>query len=687
MPLPAKMKLTFLLPYVGGRISFNPVQIIKNPTFREINITPNYYYDNVNGLDNKKAQPYNRALKGHSLSHRIAQRTHYFTKSYHTFLMRFNILLLLSSLLLSACANSPQNLSHSKEDTAAIELADQENDAQEHDLSTHSDNLDIKNDIVFHEIESSVIKHSDDEADDSDAFFPANSIELEELKKEVGETDEAESNSSVAAKSLTTENDVVVGTPSIWPRIRQGFKLDLTKDNHRTTVQLEWYARNQDYLNRTFIRSERYLHHIVSEAEKRQLPMELALLPVVESAFDPFAYSHGRASGIWQFIPGTGKMYGLSQDWWYDGRRDVVASTDAAYRYLDHLAGRFDGDWQHALASYNSGSGTVSKAIKFNQAKGKPTDFWSLKLPRETRAYVPKLLAIAKIVADPAKYGVTLPFIPDTPQFEIVNAGSQIDLAQAAKLAGIDLNELYMFNPGFNRWATPPLGPHKLAIPLSNSTTFKHELAQLPKDQRVNWQRYKVQSGDSLIRIAKKHHTTPEVIKDVNKLNSNFIRTGNTLLIPVATKSLDAYSLSASTRLEATQSKYAGKPNLAKIDYVVKSGDTLWDLSMKYKVGMRSLAKWNGMAPKDPLKPGQKLVIWSKLPEQKLISSSAELPSSRTMIRKINYRVRSGDSLARIANKFNVQINEIVTWNKINPKTYLQPGQRLTLHVDIASGY
>jgi membrane-bound lytic murein transglycosylase D len=390
-------------------------------------------------------------------------------------------------------------------------------------------------------------------------------------------------------------------------------------------------------------------------------------------------------------------MYGLHQDWWYDGRRDVVASTDAALRYLDYLAGRFDGDWAHALASYNSGSGTVSKAIRLNRGKGKATNFWALKLPRETRAYVPKLIAIAKIVATPEKYGVTLQEIADLPTFAVVNAESQIDLAQAANLAGISLNELYLLNPGFNRWATPPLGPHKLAIPVPKAEAFRKGLAALPKAQRLNWQRYTVRRGDSLIGIAKNHHTTPDLIKDVNKLRSNAIRIGGTLLIPVAAKGQSEYSLSAGERLESMQSQQPSGQGLAKLDYIVRSGDTLWDIARDYKVNVRSLAKWNGFAPKDPLKPGQKLVIWTKLPVATTVATTAAttaaviadnpLPSSRTMIRQINYKVRQGDSLARIADKFNVGINDIVRWNKINPKNYLRPGQKLVLHVDIAAGY
>ncbi|MFD2228647.1 lytic transglycosylase [Alkalimarinus sediminis] len=476
----------------------------------------------------------------------------------------------------------------------------------------------------------------------------------------------------------------ITGNQDLWVRMRSGFALDLDIDNPRFNSQFNWYKKHQRYIDRTTARSSRYLYHIVQETEKRGMPLELALLPIVESAFDPFAYSHGRASGIWQFIPGTGKAFGLKQDWWYDGRRDIVASTDAALTYLQALANRFDGDWLLALAAYNSGGGTVSKAIRYNKKRGLDTDFWSLKLPKETRAYVPKLLAISKLIKEPEKHGITLQSLPNEPYFDIVKVGSQIDLAQAADMADITVEELYLLNPGFNRWATSPLGPHRLLIPTTNSDKFKTALAELPSSKRVSWQRYTVKSGDSLIRIANKFNTTPSVIRQTNNLRSNMIRQGQKLLIPVATKGNDYYAFSSDNRIEKKQNVAPRGKSTSKIEYTVRSGDTLWDISRKYNVGVRSLAKWNSMAPTDPLKPGKKLVIWTKAAPSTV--TSRYTPPSRSNIRKVGYRVRKGDSLARIAGKFNVTVKQIVTWNNIDPNKYLKPGQKLKLHVDVTNG-
>lgn len=473
----------------------------------------------------------------------------------------------------------------------------------------------------------------------------------------------------------------------LWERIRDGFQLDLTVSNPRIDVQFNWYKRNPKYIERTFTRAQRYLFHIVEQIEKHQLPMELALLPVVESAFDPFAYSHGRASGLWQFIPGTGKMFGLHQNWWMDGRRDVTASTQAAIDYLSSLNKRFDGDWMHALASYNTGSGRVRKAIRNNKKRNKPTDFWNLKLPRETRAYVPKLIAISKLVADPERYGITLPPIKNEAVFEAVTFDSQLDLAQAAQLAEINIEELYRFNPAFNQWATPPQGPHRLLLPIGQVEIFKQNLAKLPKSARVSWERYKVRSGDSLIKIAKRFHTTPKLIRQVNKLRNNTIRVKQTLLIPVSSKSHDFYDLSSGNRLSSKQKRIRAPKGTNRITHIVEAGDTFWDLSRKHKVGMRAIAKWNGMAPTDVLKPGTELLIYSKTQAQsEALQTVPSLPDQRQMIRKVGYKVRRGDSLSKIAGRFGVSVNQLVSWNGLNRKKYLKPGQRLTIYVDITRG-
>ncbi|RLT98664.1 MAG: LysM peptidoglycan-binding domain-containing protein [Ketobacter sp.] len=464
--------------------------------------------------------------------------------------------------------------------------------------------------------------------------------------------------------------------PTMWDVYRKHTLLDLSADNKRIKEQRDWYAKHQAYLDRVTRRAEPYLYYIIEESVKRGLPSELALLPVVESAYDPFAYSHGRAAGIWQFIPGTGRAFGLKQTWWYEGRRDIVAATDAAMNYLESLNRQFDGDWMLALASYNSGAGTVRNAIKRNEARGKPTDFWSLDLPKETRAYVPKLIAISQLYAHPEKYGITLIDYPYQPFFEAIDIGGQLDLAMAAKMAGINIEELYRLNPAFNRWATDPGGPHRILVPLDRAELMRSELAKLPPEKRVAWGRYTIEKGDSILSISRKHNITPELLKQINHLSSNTIRAGKTLLIPQSSEPLDHYSLSAEQRLATKQNRnVSGKQ---KVVHKVKSGETFWSISRRYGVSHRSLAKWNSMAPTDTLSVGKTLVVWTGQTQP-----NSEMQSQR--MRKIRYRARSGDSYAGIANKFNVSLGQLKSWNDIDIRKYLQPGDMLTLYVDVAN--
>lgn len=463
----------------------------------------------------------------------------------------------------------------------------------------------------------------------------------------------------------------------IWQRVAMQLEFAVP-DNKRVIAQRNWYARHPEYIKRVTKRAEPFIYHIVHELEKRQMPLDMALLPIVESAFDPFAYSHGRASGMWQIIPGTGKRFGLKQNWWYDGRRDVVASTKAAMDYLEYLHKYFDGDWMHALAAYNSGEGRVSRAIKKNKRKNKPTDFWSLHLPKETRAYVPKMLALVDLMKNADKYGIQWAELPNAPLIEIVDTGSQIDLAFAADLAGMSVDDLHRLNPGYNRWATDPEGPHRLLLPIDKAQVFNESLAKTDKKDRLNWTRHRIKSGESLGLIANRYHTTIKVIQDVNNLKGNNIRAGKFLLIPVSAKELSSYGLSSDQRLAKKQSTSRGS---AKYTHTVVNGDTLWDISRTHKVNHRSLAKWNGMAPTDTLRLGQKLVIWKKQSQQ---TSSATASNSNAIMRSINYRVRRGDSLARIAQKFSVKIADLKRWNnKLATNKYLQPGDMLKLYVDV----
>jgi membrane-bound lytic murein transglycosylase D len=466
-------------------------------------------------------------------------------------------------------------------------------------------------------------------------------------------------------------------THSIWPRVREGFEIETHLDHPWVQSELNWYSKHPEYLFRTMTRAEPFLHYILEEAEKRDLPTELVLLPIVESAYQPFAYSHGRAAGIWQFIPSTGRLYGLEQTWWYDGRRDIYASTQAALSYLQNLNKLFDGDWTLALAAYNSGSGTVQRAIRKNRKKGKPTDFWHLTLPKETRAYVPKLMALKELIENSELYDISLRCIPDAPGFIPVDTESQIDLALAAELAELDVDTLYEYNPAFNRWATSPDGPHRLLLPYENAETFKANLAKIPDNERVQWKRHKIKNGETLSHIAVKYNTTVKELRKINGISGNNIRAGKHLLIPVASRGQSTYTLSSSQRKKAIQS--TSKGNKTRVNHYVQSGESFWTISRKYNVNMHSLAKWNGMAIKDPLGQGQKLVVWTNNS-----SSSAALSKRKPSqtIQPISYTVRNGDSLSRIASRYSVSVSDLHRWNSIKGK-YLKPGQKLRLYIDV----
>ena len=457
----------------------------------------------------------------------------------------------------------------------------------------------------------------------------------------------------------------------VWNRISYQLSIEIPQ-NRQVVTERNWYAKHPSYITRVAKRAEPFLHFIVEEIEKREMPIELALLPIVESAFDPFAYSHGRASGLWQFIPGTGNRFKLKQTWWYDGRRDVAASTRAALDYLSFLHKTLDGDWLNAIAAYNSGEGRVLRAIKRNRKRHLPTDFWSLDLPRETSAYVPKLLALSDLLKRSEEFKVSWYPIANEPAISVIDAKKQIDIAKAAELAGMELNELHKMNPGYNQWATDPNGPHKFIVPIDKAESFKANLNALSDSERMAWTRYVVRSGDTLGGIAAKHKVSIAALRDINKIKGNMIRVKQALMVPTSSQAIDNYELTADNRLVRTQNKKRGSST--KETYIVKSGDTLWDISKAYKVNLRSLAKWNGMAPTDPLKPGKKLAIWTKTP------TSAK---QNGVVRKVTYKVRNGDSLARIAQKFKVNVTDIAKWNKLDTKKYLQPGQALKLFVDV----
>lgn len=458
--------------------------------------------------------------------------------------------------------------------------------------------------------------------------------------------------------------DESTDTGNLWVRISDDMQLDFP-DNQRIRQQRATILRSDNHLATIASRAEPYLYLIVEEIERRGLPMELVTIPMIESMFDPHARSRSNAVGLWQFVPQTGRNFGLRHDSWYDGRRDVLASTNAALDYFEYLNRFFDGDWLQTIAAYNAGEGRVRNAILRNQKRGRPTDYWSLDLPRETRMYVPKVLAMADVLSNPEKYNVTLPTLANEPRLRVVNTEGQIDLHVAAQLAGLRPADLKEVNPALSRWTTSPKGPYRLLVPVEYADSLELALADLPKRERIPTRSYRVVSGDTLSRIAMQNGVSVNQLKVANNLRGNTLRRGQTLAIPSDGKPVAAAPAvrqpqSKPTRIAATTG--------SKRHYKVRSGDTLWNISRAHGVTHGELAKWNGLNAKSALKPGMQLVIWPK--------------SAASRDKSMVYQVRRGDSLSSIAARFQVAVVDVMRWNQLDKSGYIKPGQELTLFVN-----
>ncbi|MEW6331661.1 MAG: LysM peptidoglycan-binding domain-containing protein [Pseudomonadota bacterium] len=429
----------------------------------------------------------------------------------------------------------------------------------------------------------------------------------------VSETDSPAPVAAAAAKPerskprATFDEQAAQNSSDIWGRIRAGFSIP-PLDSPLVEREARWFANNPEYMARMMDRAKLYLYYIVEEVEKRGMPMEIALLPAIESAYKPLAYSRARASGLWQFIPSTGRLYGLKANWWYDGRRDVQASTQAALDYLEKLYNDFDGDWHLAIAAYNAGEGRVMRARAQNRRKGKPDDYVNLKqLKAETRHYVPKLMAMASIVADPDKHGVQLANIPNEPYFALVETGSQVDLGVVAKLVDLPIDDLHMINPGYRRWATDPNGPHELLVPADKKDDLIEGLNNLPEEQRVKWQHHEVKRGETLSEIGRRYGLNVETLRTANNLRSNLLRVGQDLLIPISSRPLTVAAVRTNFKSSDSIAK-RGQPVIHR----VRRGDTLSSIARRYNVMVHQLAKWNFMSVNGILRLGQKIKIWPK---------------------------------------------------------------------------
>ena len=515
------------------------------------------------------------------------------------------------------------------------------------------------------------------------------------------ETTLAVSDAGFAADATTfnAENHSA-NNEDLWRVMREHMQLAHRTDQRRVKQELAWLNRNPEYFPRLQARLQRYLPYILKKTLERGMPAEIALLPIVESALDPYAFSPGGASGVWQFLRPTAIQYGVNINAWYDGRRDVVAATDAALDFLTYLHKKF-GHWELALAAYNAGEGRVARALR----KSPVADFFDLSLPRETRAYVPRLLALSAWVKNPQAYATTLPEIRNEPQFAVLPLGSQFDLNVLSKTLAMPLPLIYNNNPGLSRWATSPTGPHHLIIPIATESpaplgkeqpiasplpkmqkangkmsvaALQAKLAEVPERARLNWQEVVIHSGDTLSQIAQMYGTSLKTLKRFNGLRSSRIRVGQKILVPTH----NPKTLSAAYR-----KRHAGPI------YRVRKGDSLWLIARRTGTRLNDLMRMNGIGPRDLIRPGQTLRLAEETAQAEVairVATNAVLPAATQprelrpeVTRTIHYTVRRGDSLSRIAGKFAVGATEIAAWNNLNIDKYLFPGQSLTLYVNV----
>jgi len=415
----------------------------------------------------------------------------------------------------------------------------------------------------------------------------------------------AETASSPMESGYSASSASFVASPvDLWDRIRNGFALP-EFDSQEVRDSEDFYVSQPEYMQRVFQRSKRYLFHIVEEVERRGMPAEIALLPIIESAFNPLAYSPAHASGIWQLVPSTAKTLGLKQNWWYDGRRDIVAATSAALNHLQKLY-RIFGDWELVLASYNWGEGAVERSLNKNRNGGLPADFRNISLPPETQNYVPRLIAIKNIISNPAIFGIELEPMPNEPYFEKVVATRHMDVKLAAKLANISMDEFNALNPAHNRPVINTDGPPMLLFPVDKAEIFALNLQNHDKPL-VSWQAYEAKKGETAELIAERSGISVRRLKQVNDLEPDeAIIPGQLLLVP-RNGTINGASISLMSNKPA-KSRISVRMPSDSFAYEVRNGDALSHIAKQHGVTVGQIKLWNGMST-DRLSVGQKLML------------------------------------------------------------------------------
>lgn len=472
---------------------------------------------------------------------------------------------------------------------------------------------------------------------------------------------------SVATPSTTEHSwrirDFFSSHRNFWTVISREFQLDHEyTNNYYVKKQIHWFRGRQDYIDELTRNAQPYIYYILQQTRKRGMPAEIALMPMIESNYNPFGYSKCGAVGLWQLMPGTASGFGLRINWWYDGRRDLVASTNAALNYLQYLHDYFH-SWLLAIAAYDAGEGTVNNAIRYNRRHHRPTDFWSLPLPYETRAYVPKLLALAAVIKYHDRYGLSLIPLVNKPYLTTVTVKAQMNLRHLAKLADSSPKLIRKLNAGFRRWTTAPDHSYDLLLPIAKTETFKTNLAAASQKIRhgAKWIYHRVHSGESLSIIADRYNTSIIALQRINKLKSSVLQIGEDLLIPTA----QAQSLPAHQVYNRKISE-DGIPGPKRAVHIIKSGETIASIAHRYHVTPTQIYFWNNFNNHTKLRIGQKLIMWR----------SSHYTNHPTSSDGFYHRVRRGESLGLLAQRYHTTVSQLRRVNHLSA-TVIRVGERL----------
>lgn len=507
---------------------------------------------------------------------------------------------------------------------------------------------------------------------------------------------------------------------TLWRDMDHHFQFTADYQQPAVQTQLQQLRHHHAYFTLLSQHAKPYLYYIYTETKQRHMPAEVALLPMIESNYDPFSFSPQGATGLWQMMPGTATGFGLPINWWYDGRRDVLASTQVALHYLTYLH-QFFHDWMLAIAAYNAGEGTVQQAIRHNRAEHLPTDYWHLALPAETKNYVPKVLAVAAVIHQRDTHPISLAPIPLSPAFLPIQLTHQYNLDHLAKIANISPQTLRHFNPGFRRFATPPQPHLTLLVPTQAAATL-HQALALSQPTSLHWQHHRIQPGDTLLQLAHHYATRVDVIKKINHLDSNQLALNQSLLIPQSASHLPQHTFKLSNKTLAEDHL----PGPTRITYTVAKHDTLNSISRSFHIKPRDIQFWNKL-PSTHLKPKQQLILWQPHITARPAYRTHTIHAHDTLIhiakhnhitvkalKKLNHldsdfvrvgktlklprpehshftpqyhhqmvvhRVQAGESINSIAHYFQISSNDLARWNHLKPKQYLKLYQPLVIYL------